>query len=191
MSATISDIIARRSIRAYKDDKVPRDVLEMIIKAGRYAPSAANSQLWHFTVVENIETINNITAALKSASTHPSAPAPLAAKVNKPEYTVNFGAPVFIIISGDPVRATTINDCSVAAGNIMLAAHSIGLGSCWINQPAAACDVPEFRSLLTKLGVPESHKIYACICLGYPKDPLPQAPARKEGTVNFVDGVIK
>jgi nitroreductase len=187
MSNTINDIIERRSIRTYKSEKVPRDLLSLIVKAGRFAASAANSQVWHFTVVDNAAIIGRITDTLKSASKHPSAPSYLAPRVNTPEYTVNYGAPVFIIISGDPVRATTINDCSLAAGNIMLAAHALGLGSCWINQLGVVCDVPEFRSLLSELGVPENYKVYACVCLGYPSQDTPPAPARKEGVENYVE----
>jgi nitroreductase len=187
MSNTISDIIERRSIRQYKDQKIPRDILSLIVKAGRFAPSAANSQVWHFTVIDNKTVIDRVTSTLKSASKHESVPAFLAPRVNTPEYTVNYGAPVLIIISGSPARGTTINDCSLAAGNIMLAAHSLGLGSCWINQPGVVCDAPEFRALLTELGVPQDYKVYACVCLGYPDQIISIAPERKEGVENYVD----
>jgi nitroreductase len=187
MSSTISDIIERRSIRDYHDQQVPRDMLELLVKAGKYAPSAANSQVWHFTVIQNREVINRITETLKSASRHPSVPAYFNEKVTKSEYTVNYGAPAFIIVSGDPARATAINDCSLAAGNIMLAAHALGLGSCWINQPGIVCDVPEFRALLTELGVPEKYKVYACVCLGYPAQTISIPPERLQNVVNFVE----
>jgi nitroreductase len=187
MSNAITNILERRSIRQYMDRKVPKNELSLILKAGKYAPTAADAQPWHFTVIQNTEVINRITDALKSASKHPSVPEFLAPKVNKPEYTVNYGAPVFIIISGDPRRSTSINDCSLAAGNIMLAAHSLNLGSCWINQPGIVCDVPEFRSLLTELGVPAEYRVYACVCLGYPDQEISQAPERREDVENYVE----
>jgi nitroreductase len=187
MSTTISDIIERRSIRGYQDQKVPRDLLELLVKAGKYAPTAANSQVWHFTVIQNMDIINRITETLKAASFHPSVPGYFKEKVTKPEYTVNYGAPVFIIISGDPARATAINDCSLAAGNIMLAAHALGLGSCWINQPGVVCDVPDFRALLTELGVPENYRVYACVCVGYPAHTISIPPERLQNVANFVE----
>jgi nitroreductase len=187
MSTTINDIIERRSIRQYKDQKVPRNTLELLVKAGRCAPSAMNYQSWHFTVIQNNDVITRITETLKSSSRDPGAPRYLEGVVTNPEYTVNYGAPVFIIISGDRVRPTAINDCSLAAGNIMLAAHSLGLGSCWINQPGVVCDVPEFRSLLTELGVPESYKVYACICIGYADQTISMPPERIDGVENYVE----
>jgi nitroreductase len=187
MSTTINDILERRSIRSYKNERVPRHTLELLIKAAKHAPSWANSQVWHFTVIENRDVIDRVTSTLKSASTDPGAPEFLANKVNKPEYTVNYGAPVFIIISGDPVHATTVNDCTLAAGNITLAAHALGLGSCWINQLCRVCDVPELRKLLTELGVPESYKVYSCLCLGYPDQSVPIPPERKDGVENYIE----
>ncbi|MDR1514780.1 MAG: nitroreductase family protein [Synergistaceae bacterium] len=187
MSRTISDIIERRSIRQYLEQVVPHDVLELLIKAAKYAPSAMNAQIWHFTVITNRGVIDRVTDTLKAASLHESVPADFRTRVTKPEYTVNYGAPAFIIISGDPVWATAINDCSLAAGNIMIAAHSLGLGSCWINQPGAVCDVPQFRSLLTELGVPQNYKVYACVCIGYPAHSIAIPPDRIDGVVNFVN----
>ena len=187
MSNMINGIVERRSIRDYKEDAVPHDVMELIIKAAVYAPSGKNRQCWHFSVIQNKEAIGRITDGLKSAAKHELAPSHLAEQVCKPEYRAGYGAPVFIIISGDPGFSTTISDCSLAAGNIMLAAHSLGLGSCWINQPLVVCDVPEFRALLTEFGVPQNYAVYACVCIGYPKQPIPHAADRVAGTVNYVE----
>ena len=104
-----------------------------------------------------------------------------------PGYRVGYNASVLVIISGDPAFSTTVSDCALAAGNIMLAAHSLGLGSCWINQPSVVCGVPEFRALLTELGVPENYTVYPCVCLGHPNMPIPHAADRAEGTVNYVE----
>ena len=187
MSNMISGIIERRSIRDFKDERIPRDVLELIIKAASYAPSARNRQCWHFTVVDSSEVIDRITSALKRAAKHESAPSYLNEQVGVPGYRVGYNASVLVIISGDPAFSTTVSDCALAAGNIMLAAHSLGLGSCWINQPSVVCGVPEFRALLTELGVPENYTVYPCVCLGHPNMPIPHAADRAEGTVNYVE----
>jgi nitroreductase len=175
LSTTISDIIERRSIRAYENQQIPRDVLELLVKAGKYAASGANAQAWHFTVVQNRDVINRITETLKASSRHPDIPEFFTEKVTKPEYTVNYGAPAFIIISGNAEISTVINDCSLAAGNIMLAAHSLKLGSCWINQLGIVC------------GVPEKYKVYASVCVGYPARTAPVAPERLENVANFIE----
>jgi nitroreductase len=146
-----------------------------------------SAQAWHFTVISNRRAIDRLTEALKTAVSDPSVPERLRLAVTKPEYTVNYGAPHFIIVSGDPALGTAINDCSLAAGNIMIAAHSLGLGSCWINQLGVVCGVPAFRALLSELGVPEMYRVYACLCLGYPAHGITDLPYRLPDVVNYVD----
>lgn len=186
MNSLISGIIERRSVRKFKPGRVSEELLGLLVKAATFAPSAMNTQLWHFTVVENRERIDRITDALRSASTHESVPDFLSKMVAKPTYTVNYGAPVLIVVSGDRSRSTTINDCTLAAGNIMLAAHSLGLGSCWINQLNVVCDVPAFRRVLTELGVPEEYAVYASVCVGHPEGPIPDPAERRTDVVNYV-----
>ena len=187
MSDIINGLIERRSVRKYMDKPVPKDVLELIVKAGSYAPSSMNTQPWHFTVIQNAEVIGRITETLKSASKHESVPSFLAPMVDTPKYTVNYGAPVFILISGDTSRSLSVNDCTLAANNMMLASYALGLGSCWINQPSVVTNVPEFRALLTELGVPRAYDIYACLCLGYPAESHPRPAERKADIANYID----
>jgi nitroreductase len=186
MDSTISKILERRSIRKYTDQKVPRDALELILKAGRFAPSAQNCQAWHFTVIEDIAVIDKITETLKAAVKEDGTNEKLTAKVCGDAYSVNFrSAPVFIIISGDPDSAMPAENCALAAGNILLTAYALGLGSCWINQLSQGCLIPKFRALLTELGVPSDYKVYASVCLGHP-DGSAKASERRDGTVNYV-----
>lgn len=78
-------------------------------------------------------------------------------------------------------------DCACALENIFLAAKSLGIGSCWINQLGQTCDDPDVRAFLTKLGVPESHKVYGCAALGYaPADAPVKEKKVKEGTVTII-----
>ena len=74
MNSLISGIIERRSVRKFKPGRVSEELLGLLVKAATFAPSAMNTQLWHFTVVENRERIDRITEALRSASTHESVP---------------------------------------------------------------------------------------------------------------------
>jgi len=187
MSNLINGMIERRSVREYLDKPVPLDTLELIVKAGAHAPSSMNTQPWHFTVIQNAERIARVTETLKAAASAEGVPDFLAKFVSAPAYTVNYGAPVFIIISGDRSRSPSVNDCTLAAGNMMLAAYALGLGSCWINQPSVVTNVPEFRALLTELGVPPEYDVYACLCLGFPAETLPLAAKRRADVVNYID----
>ena len=187
MGNIISEMTMRRSIREYQERRVPMELLETLVKAGTYAPSARNRQKWHFTVIQNDEARRRITDTLKRAAHHESVPDFLAPLVDTPQYRVGYNAPALIVISGDASWGTAVNDCTLAAGNIMLAAHSLGLGSCWINQPSVVCDVPEFRALLTEFGVPPEYKVFATLCAGYPDRSIPHAPERLPGVVNYVE----
>jgi Nitroreductase len=186
MSDVLNAIVERRSVRKYKDTPVSAEVLGVLLKAAVYAPSARNRQAWHFAVVTNAEARARITETLKSASRHESAPDFLAPLVDTPTYSAGYDAPALIIVSGEREWSTTVCDCALAAGNIMLAAHAYGLGSCWINQLNVVCDVPEFRTLLSELGVPAAYRVYASVCVGYPDGERPQAPERVPGVVHFV-----
>lgn len=187
MSNLINGLLERRSIREYEDKPIPKDILELIVKAGSYAPSAMNGQSWHFTVIQNAGVIGRITETLKKASKAEGIPGIISEHVNTPEYAVSYGAPVLIIVSGDRAHAVSVFGCALAAGNMMLAAYALGLGSCWIHQPNTLTNVPEFRALLSELGVPPGYDVYASLCLGYPAGPHPRPAERKADVENYVD----
>lgn len=96
-------------------------------------------------------------------------------------------APTLVIVSNEPDKWWAGMDCACALENIFLAAKSLGIGSCWINQLGQTCDDPDVRAFLTKLGVPESHKVYGCAALGYaPADAPVKEKKVKEGTVTII-----
>jgi nitroreductase len=183
----LENIFTRRSIRRYLPKPLPREILEQIVKAGTYAPSARNSQPWHFTVVTSPGRIDRITEELKAAvarmpQNH------YKDFVGAASYSVNFrNAPVFIIVSGDAGASIMIEaDCALALGNMFLAAHALGVGSCWVNQLGPIGDEPGFRAHLTALGFPESHRVIGGLALGRPDGPRPPAPPRRSGRINVV-----
>lgn len=187
MSNLINGLLERRSIREYEDKPVPKDMLELIVKAGSYAPSAMDVQPWHFTVVQNAAVIARVTETMKKVCKTEGIPEFVSEHVSSPEYTVNYGAPVLIIISGTRSHALSALACALAAENMMLASYALGLGSCWINQPSTLTNVPEFRALLSELGVPPEYDVCASLCLGYPSEANPRPTDRKADTVNYVD----
>lgn len=185
MNEVMRNILERRSIRSFTPEQISREKLGLIIEAGLYAPSARNRQPWHFCVLQKRETIDKLTAELKAAVAR-MPDNPYAAFVGSDAYTVNYGAPVFIIVSADPdVSSLALADCALALGNMFLAAHSLGIGSCWINQLGSACAEPGFRQTLNKLGVPRQNMIYGCGAFGHPQSRPAEAPKRREGTVIF------
>lgn len=187
MNETIRSLLSRRSIRKYRPDPVPPDVLEQIVQAGLYAPSARNKQPWHLTVVSGREGLARLTAEVKAATLRMNNH--YVAMVSREGYSAGYGAPSLIIVSGDPSDAPMAPyDCALVLGNIFLAAYSLGVGSCWINQLGILSDEPGFRAVLDKLGVPSRNTVYGCACLGYADGPHPAAPARRDGVVNYVSG---
>ena len=102
-------------------------------------------------------------------------------------YCCYYHAPTLVIVSNEPDKWWAGMDCACALENIFLAAKSLGIGSCWINQLGQTCDDPDVRAFLTKLGVPESHKVYGCAALGYaPADAPVKEKKVKEGTVTII-----
>ena len=187
MNETIRTILERRSIRKFKPDPVPRAELELIVKAGLYAPSARNRQPWHLCVLEGLERIDRLTAEVKAATARMPGN-PYRDFVGAKSYTVNYHAPVFIMVSANPeVSSLAEADCALVLGNMFLAARSLGVGSCWINQLGPISLEPGFRQVLDTLHVPAGNRIYGCGAFGYPEAWPSEAPARREGTVVFAE----
>lgn len=155
-------IISRRSIRKYKDKQVPFDNISTILQAGKYAPSAGNLQAWKFIVVKD----DNRRKALAEACLQ--------------QYWME-QAPVYIAIIGEPEkmdrfygargrRLYTIQSCAAVVQNMLLTAHSLGLGACWVG----AFDEDEVRRIMS---LPEQVECHAIITIGY-ADEKPEMPTK-------------
>ena len=187
MNETLKTIFSRRSIRSYRPDPLPAEDRDLIIQSGLYAPSARNIQPWHITVVENRDAIDRITAETKAAIIRVGVERYLGL-ARSPNYRVSFGAPTFMIVSADPSASNCpTEDCSLVLGTMFLAAHSLGIGSCWVNQLGSISDDATFRIILSELGVPAKNRVYGCAAFGYNAEKHPEAPARREGTVNLTN----
>lgn len=171
---TVDTIMNRRSVREYKNTQVSEKDIETIINAGLYAPSGRNLQTWHFTVVQNRDLIDEIEAAVSVVR-------------GVKDFHPFFGAPTVIFISGDKSSDWMREDCAAATENMMLAAHSIGIGSCWVGccRSTLMGDEEKWRE---KLGVPEGFQPMYALPIGYFNDNfIPSKPkARRENTVNFI-----
>lgn len=182
---TLAVIKKRRSIRAYRPDQIADEELEAVLEAALYAPNAAD-QAWHFTVVQNKELLRRLSTAAREAGLR-SGNEFLECIASKPGYDCLYGAPTLVIVSGDTRQAIPLDaDCSAAMQNMLLAAESVGLGSCWCYFVTLAFASPEGPELLAALGIPAGYRPYYGALLGYRACPAPTAPARKPGLINYV-----
>lgn len=157
INETIQNLLTRRSIRRFTENPVPRELLEMILKTGCYAPSGHNMQTWKFTVIQNPEKIK----ALKEAAVR-------AAEENR-VYCYGFeNPPVIVLVSNDERNPDGCQDASCAAENMMLAAWSYGIGSVWLNPLRTLRNKEPVKAVLDSFGIPENHVVWSMIALGYP-----------------------
>ena len=190
MKDIIEIIKTRRSVRDYKEDPVSDEDIKFMIDCARYAPSGSNMQPWSFLVIQNKEMIHNLSESGKKAMI------PLAEQiVNDPNKVTGFisflkskgtklfyNAPLLVIILGNKKSLTADWDCAMAAQNMMLAAHSRGIGSCWIGlvMPALMDE-----KILKELGAPPGYKAVAPLIFGYPRSET-KMPRRTEPEVKWL-----
>jgi nitroreductase len=185
MNETIKSIMNRRSTRAYRQEQIKGDELDAIIEAGIYAPSASNGQPWHFSVIQKKDLLDRLNDDFIAF-----------AKQSDIEYLRKFGntenfhvfyhAPTAIIISGDENSRMAVTDTAATAQNILIAAESLNIGSCWIgliNLVFGSKKGPEYYE---EIGIPDGFKFLNAIALGYKKDKPADAPARKENIINYI-----
>ena len=188
MNETIQNILSRRSIRKYKPEQFSSEIMQQIINAGFHAPSAMGRQPWHIVVVRGHDKIAEVNREVKAATARMS-DNPYKEYVGSTSYTINYHAPTFVMVFGN----TTLSprnapfDCALVLGNMFLAALSLGIGSCWINQLNVLNDEPGFRAYMTQLGIPLENQLFGCACFGYADGPHPAPTKRKENTVVVIE----
>jgi nitroreductase len=184
MNETLKTILSRRSIRRYNQEQITEEELKTILEAGSFAPSAMNQQSWHFTVVQNSEKLKKINEASKAVlSRMGSGPAVDRMKIEN--FSVFYSAPTLIIVTGDSKAIAPQNDGSLALGNMLLAAESLGVGSCWIHALSHVFNSQEGKALKLELGIPEAYDFVGSGAFGYKAMEQPSPSPRKEGAVNF------
>lgn len=175
MNEVLEAIKSRRSIRQFKPDMISQEHLNQIIDAGLYAASGMNKQAVKIIAVKSRDFKNKL------------------AKVNAkiggwPEnFDPFYGAPVVLIVLADKDWFTGIYDGSLVIGNMMLAAHSLGVGSCWIHRAKEEFEMPEYKEVLTSLGITGNWEGIGHCILGYPAGETPKAAPRQEDRVYYID----
>ena len=174
MSGILQQIKSRRSIRKYKPDPVPQELMDQIIEAGLYA---ANGKGYQNTII--IQVTNR---ALRDQISE------MNCQIGgwKRGFDPFYGAPAMLIVLEKKDWANRVYDGSRVMGNLMLAAHDLGLGSCWIHRAKEEFETEWGREFLHSLGIEEEYEGIGHCALGYIEGDPPEAPARKEHRVFFV-----
>ena len=160
MNETLKILKERRSVRRYEARPVEREKLDAILEAGKYAPSAKGQ-------------LSALNAAVMGTSSDPF-----------------FGAPCVVVVLADPEATNAANaqrDGSLTMGNLMNAAWSLGVASCWINRAEEVFAEPQGKALLRRWGLPERLMGVGNCILGYAAGEIPAPKPRKADFVKFVD----
>ena len=174
----IENIMARRSIRKYKDQPVEREKLQQIVECGINAPSGMNQQPWEVRVVDNADYINGITEIYKKEN-------PKTAE--DPDFKNMFRNAPAVIFVASPKNGSGQLDCGLLGENMMLAALSLDLGTCCLGGPIRFMKSNEEAApYLQKLGFSDDYELLYALAVGYP-DEAPAAKPRNAEKVKFVD----
>ena len=174
MSEVLKKMETRRSIRKYKKDAVPQEILDQILEAGLYAASGRGQQNTIMIQVTDPKMRDEIAAKNCEIGGWEEGFDPF------------YGAPVILIVLADKSCNTHIYDGSLVMGNMMLAAHSLGLGSIWIHRAKEEFELPEWKKLLSELGADGEWEGIGHCAIGYADCELPKATERKNGRVIWV-----
>ncbi|MDR2866456.1 MAG: nitroreductase family protein [Methanomassiliicoccaceae archaeon] len=185
----LENIYARRSVRSFEDRPVREEDINELIKAGFHAANGLNLQKLRFSVVTSRTKLNEYSATgkrtfLEYMAANDMTNPHLESNLRNDGFDIFYGAPAAIFIYAAPGIMTATEDASLAAGNIMLAAASMGLGTCWIG---FAYHLGSDKVFLKDNKVPEGHKLLAAIILGYPKNKDQMAtPRERPHILNWV-----
>ena len=173
MSEVMQNMITRRSIRSYKPDMVPEEVINRIVEAGTYAATGMGKQSPIIIAVTNKELRDKL--AKKNAEI-----------MGHPDMDPFYGAPVVLIVLANKERPTYLYDGSLVMGNLMLAAHDEGLGSCWIHRAKEEFESPFGKEILKSLGIEGDYEGIGHCVIGYTNGEEPKAAPRKENYVYYI-----
>ena len=171
MNETLKTLETRRSVRGFDPERMPSDeLINEIVKAGEYAPTGMGMQSPRIIVVTN-KTVRDRLSKLN---------AEVMGTTSDPFY----GAPVILIVVADKARPTYLYDGSLVMGNLMNAAHAVGLGSCWIHRAKEIFSSAEGKAMLKQWGIEGDYEGIGHVALGYAlKEPAEAKPRKEDYTV--------
>ena len=173
MNEVIQAMKERRSVRAYTDEVPSRALIDEVVEAGLWAASGMNRQ-------------GPIIVAVTDRALRDRLSAMNAEVIGDLSRDPFYGAPVVLVVLAPRDQANRVYDGSLVMGNLMLAAHALGLGSCWIHRAREEFDTPEGKAILAELGVEGDYEGIGHCILGYPAD-VPAAKPRNDGRVFYAE----
>lgn len=172
MNETIKNLIERRSCRSFKDMKIKDEELELILKAGEYAPNGMGEQSPIMVAIQNEDVIQKLSK--------------LNSKIMGNDMDPFYGAKTVVVVLADKNIGTYIEDGSLVLGNLMNAAHSLGIGSCWIHRAKEEFETSEGREILKDWGIPDNYVGIGHCILGYPNGDLGDPKPRKSDYIRII-----
>lgn len=167
MNETLNVLETRRSVRAFDPSRMPTDqLISEVVKAGEYAPTGRGMQSPRIVVITNKavrDRLSQLNAEVMGVTSDPF-----------------YGAPVIVLVLADRSRPTYLYDGSLVMGNLMNAAHAVGLGSCWIHRAREVFSSEEGKQLLAQWGIAGDYEGIGHVALGYALNEPTQAKPRKD-----------
>lgn len=173
MNEVIKAIEDRRSCRKYKPEMPPRELLMEVARAGTYAPTGKNTQSPIILIITD-QSIRDRLSAMN-------------AKILGVSSDPFYGAPCLMLVLANSIYPNYIQDGSLVMGNLMLAAESLGLGSCWINRAREEFESAEGKKLLAEWGIPETYAGIGHCILGWPLEKPGKASPRKADYIRWLE----
>ena len=174
MNEFVELMTKRRSVRKFQSKMITNAELDQVLYAGLFAASGMGRQPCYFIAVRDPET-RNLLSSMNARI------------LGQPSIDPFYGAPVVVVVLADTTSPTYLYDGSLALGNMMNAAHAVGLGSCWIHRAKEEFETQTGKMLLKEWGLPETVEGIGHLILGYPaEEELPEAAPRKEDHVVFL-----
>ena len=174
MNDVLNAIKGRRSVRAYKDTKVSKEDINTLVEAGMYGPCGISMKDRRFTAIINEDVVKKVNETLRQTFLHMEVnentpPIMKQMKENAKKEDANFlyNAPALIIVSVNDDDDFGESNAAVSLENMMIAAISLDLETCWLNQLTRLNDIPSIKSLKKELDIPDDHRIYGTLAVGY------------------------
>ena len=173
MNEAMENLLTRRSIRKYEARQIEDGELMAVLEAGTYAPTAKGTQSPLIIAVQDREDRDELSR--------------INARIwGREDFDPFYGAPTVVLVLAEAGNPNGVQDASLVLGNLMNAAHAVGLGSCWINRIRETFELPEGRALLEKWGIEGNWVGVGSCILGYAAGPAPAPAARKQGYFRIV-----
>lgn len=191
MNEVIQTMVRRRSVRRYLPQQIDDSALDDILTAGLYAANGGNLQHPRFIIVQAPELLDRFVRTTREALSVQEIKegqyknkSIRAARASR-DYNFMFHAPTLILAVSDRSWGNSMADSAGALQNMQVAACSLGLGACWVNQLHWLTDDPAIRAIAEGLGMLPEEDIYGSLAVGYPANPLPDPPVRRDGRLVF------